>query len=78
MGSDTISTSTWTAEQSGVTISGQAISANVTTATLMADVGVYTVVNKIVTAAGLTDERIIELAVTDNNEFTSRSEDYPL
>lgn len=71
IGSDTISTSTWSTEDSGITISNTSDTDTTATCKLTGDPGRYRVVNKIVTAGGLTDERVIELVVTENNRVTS-------
>lgn len=66
---DTISTSTWSCEASSVTIAGEANTTTTASARLSASApGTYRVVNKIVTAAGDTDERVVVLMVAYNDE----------
>jgi hypothetical protein len=67
LGSDTISTSTWTTEDTGITISDTASTTTTATCQLTGQPGRYHVINKIVTTAGLIDERVIELVITENN-----------
>ncbi len=69
LGSDTISTSTWTTEDSAVTIANESNTTTSASCRLSGDVGRYRVVNKIVTAAGDTDERYIDLTVKDNTRI---------
>ena len=66
---DTISTSTWSSEDSGVTIANDANTTTQATVRLSGDVGRYRVVNKIVTAAGDTMERYIDLRIVDNSKL---------
>ncbi len=69
LGTDTISTSTWTSEDSGVTIANEANDTLTASCRLSGDIGRYRIVNKIVTAAGDTDERYIELTIKDNTRL---------
>lgn len=61
---DTISTSTWTAED-GITIDSSSNSTTLTTVWLSGGTAntTYTVTNRIVTAAGRTDERSLYIRV---------------
>lgn len=62
---DTISTSTWNGN--GATVTNTSKTDNTTSATLSGLPGKYQVINKIVTAAGITDERIISLTIQRDN-----------
>ena len=62
---DTIATSTWTAEDQG-TIANESNTTTSAKATLSADVGYARFTNKITTAMGDTDERQITLVVKAN------------
>ena len=67
-GSTVISTSTWSTEDSNLTIADEADTDDDASARLSASSpGVYRAVNKIVTDAGDTDERTIRLVVKDSN-----------
>lgn len=73
--SDTISTSTWSSEDSGVTISGESNTTTEASARVTgANPGTYRVVNKIVTAGGDTDERVIIVRVDDNDNQVNGSD----
>lgn len=63
---DTISTSTWTAENGG-TVASESNTTLIAEAQLSGDPGRYRFTNKITTAAGDTDERQIVVVVTDND-----------
>lgn len=64
----TVSSSTWTSEDSNVTIANTANTTTTASARLSASSpGRYRVVNKVVTSAGDTRERIIYLVVKANN-----------
>jgi len=78
LAADTISTSAWESTPSGLTISSEAKSGNVAAANLTGSPGEYTVVNKIVSAAGVTDERIFHLRITDNDAPVTAGDDYGL
>ena len=77
LGTDTISTSTWSSTPS-LTFSSESKSGNVTAANITGSVGEYVVVNKVVTAAGVTDERIFHLLISDNDEPVTAGDDYGL
>ena len=64
----TISTSTWTSEDS-VTIASDSNTTTTATANLSGGVGCYRVVNKITTSDGQIDERIIVLTILDNDDY---------
>ena len=64
---DTISTSTWTAENSGSTIANEANTTTTASARLSGTPGKYLFTNKITTAAGDTREKQIVLVVKDND-----------
>lgn len=66
---DTISTSTWNCEDSGLTIANEANTTQTAAARLSGDVGRYRVVNKIVTSGGDTLERYIDLTIRDNTRY---------
>lgn len=63
---DTISTSSWSTEDGSLTIANEANTTTTASCRLSGDVGKYRAVNKIVTAAGDTHERYIDLAIRDN------------
>ena len=65
---DTISTSTWSSEDSGVTIANEANTTTQASCRLSGNIGCYRVVNKIVTAAGDTIERYVDLRIRDNSK----------
>lgn len=65
---DTIKTSTWSSEDSGVTIATEGTLDNQAYATLSGDVGCYRVVNKVTTTLGLKSERYIDLTIMDNSK----------
>ncbi len=71
---DTISTSTWTAENSGSTIANEGNDTITTEARLSGTPGCYLFTNKITTAAGDTREQQIQLTVLKNDR--SRVSDY--
>jgi hypothetical protein len=73
---DTISTSTWSSEDSGVTIANEANTTTQASCRLSGDTGCYRVVNKIVTAGGDTLERFIDLRIRDNTKPSWSSVDY--
>ena len=75
LGADTISTSAWESTPS-LTISSEADSGNVASANITGSVGEYLITNKIVSAAGITDERIFSLRITDNDEPLVYEQDY--
>lgn len=64
---DTVSSSTWTAEDSGLTIANEANTTTTTSARLSGSPGKYRATNKVVTAAGDTHERYIDLTIKDND-----------
>ena len=64
---DTISTSTWTAENSGSTIASEANTTTTTSARLSGTPGRYLFTNKITTAAGDTREHQVEVEVLNND-----------
>ena len=66
---DTISTSTWSAEGSGATISSESNTTLTTSARLSGDIGHHRIVNKIVTTNGDTIERFIDLYIRRNDEY---------
>jgi hypothetical protein len=66
--SGTISISTWECNES-LTIAATANTTTTATARLSGEPGHYRIVNRIVTASGDTDERIILLTITDNNGY---------
>lgn len=65
---DTISTSTWTAETTGLTIASTANTTTTATARLSGTSGEYLATNKIVTAAGDTRQQQVLIRVVDNQE----------
>jgi len=69
---DTISSSTWTTEDSGLTIANAASSTTTTSCRLSGDPGRYRAVNKIVTAAGDTYERYVDITILDNTSGYAR------
>ncbi len=65
---DTISSDSWTNESGGLTIAAETNTTTTSVCRLSAsDPGCYRVVNQVVTVAGDTMERIIELRVGENN-----------
>lgn len=64
---ETVSTSTWTAEDSGLTIANEANTTQETSARLSGDPGRYRATNKVVTSSGDTHERYIDLTILDND-----------
>ena len=73
---DTISSSDWTSEDNGVTITNKANTTTQASCRLSGDVGRYRVVNKIVTAGGDTMERYINLEIMDNDYYVDTGSDY--
>ena len=73
---DQVSTSTWTAEDSGLTIANENLTTDYTTARLSGDVGRYRAVNKIVTTNGDTHERYINVTIKDNTNGYAQGNDY--
>jgi len=67
---DTIDTSTWTAENSGSTIANEANTTTTASARLSGTPGRYLFTNKITTANGNTLEHQIELIVKDNDRVS--------
>ena len=65
---DTVSTSTWSCEDSGITIASESNTTKLTSARLSGDVGQYRIVNKVVTTAGDTIERYVDLIIKDNSK----------
>jgi hypothetical protein len=63
---DTITDSTWSCRDAGVTITPSNTTSTVT-ATISGQPGEYTIVNKITTAAGMVDERILVLTIRAND-----------
>lgn len=72
---DTISTSSWSSTPS-LTISNETNTNKKPSAIITGNVGEYIVVNKIVTAAGITDERKFRLFIQDNEYPLDAVEDY--
>ena len=68
---DTISTSTWTAEDSGLIIANESNTTQSASARLSGDTGRYRIINKIVTTAGDTMERYIDLIIMENDLYYS-------
>ena len=66
---DTISSSTWSSEDDGVTIANTSNTTLVTSCRLSGDIGRYNVVNKVVTTAGDTIERFIDVIIDDNTRL---------
>ena len=66
---DTISTSTWSTEDSSATIANESNTTLIASCRLSGDIGRYRVVNKIVTTNGDTDERYVELTILDNTRL---------
>ena len=64
---DTISSSTWTAENSGATLSDETNTTNSTSVRVTGDPGKRLITNKIVTASGNTLERQLIIKILDNN-----------
>lgn len=72
---DTISSDTWTNEEGGLTIAAESNTATTSVCRLSAsDPGLYRVQCKIVTAAGDSLERIIDLRVGENNPNSALSD----
>lgn len=73
LGTDTVSTSTWTAQDGGA-IANETSASNETSARLSAGAGRYRFTNKITTSTGATRERQIKLRVRNNagdlNDYT--------
>lgn len=67
LGTDTISSSTWTAENSGSTIANEATGTTTTSARLSGTPGKYLFTNKIVTSGGDTLECQLILIVKNND-----------
>ena len=67
IGSDTISSSTWTAETSGLTIANEANDTTTTSARFSATPGRYLVTNKVVLAGGDTEEFQLVIEVMNND-----------
>lgn len=67
LGSGIISTSTWTDETGGLTITSTSIDDLVTSALVSGQTGESLLVNKITTDAGETIERIFRIKITDND-----------
>lgn len=74
LNTDTITTSTWSSSQNGATIVSTSNTTTTATAKISATPGKYRIINKIVTANGLTDERIIILDIPSNDDLST--EDY--
>ena len=68
---DTISTSAWSCEDSGLTIANEANTTQSASARLSGDTGRYRIINKIVTASGDTMERYIDLIIMENDKYYS-------
>ena len=74
---DTISSSAWSSEDAGVTISNESATTTEATARLTGDVGRYRIVNQVTTASGDTYERWLDLTVKDNTSgYTHSTDDY--
>ena len=67
LNADTVSSSTWTTEDTGLTIAGESNTTKTASARLSGDPGRYRAVNKIVTANGDTQERYIDVTIKDNS-----------
>lgn len=76
MDSSTISSSTWTTEDSGITISDQANTTTEASCKVTGDPGSYRIVNKVTLADGDIDERIIDVRIIDNTKPFSRTNDF--
>ena len=63
---DTISTSAWTVETTGLTSAAESNTTTTATARLSGTPGEYLITNKVVTAAGDTRERQIVVCIKDN------------
>jgi hypothetical protein len=63
---DTITASTWSCRDAGVTIAASNTTSTAT-ATISGKAGEYIIVNKITTAAGMVDERILVLTIRAND-----------
>ena len=66
---DTVSSSTWSSEDSGVTIANDANTTTQTSCRLSGDTGRFRVVNKVVTTNGDIYERYIDLRIIDNSKY---------
>lgn len=66
---DTIATSTWSSEDSGVTIANEVNTTLIASCRISGSIGRYRIVNKIVTAAGDTDERYLDISIRDNTQI---------
>lgn len=67
LGTETVSSSIWEAEDSGLVIAGESTTTTTTSARLSGDPGRYRAVNRITTSSGDTHERYIDLTVRDNS-----------
>ena len=67
LNTDTISVSTWTAENSSPTIASESNTTTLASAKLSGSPGTYMITNKITTAAGETREKQLTLKIKDNN-----------
>jgi hypothetical protein len=63
---DTIAASTWSCRDAGVTIT-PSNTTSTATATISGKAGEYAIVNKITTAAGMVDERVLVLTIRAND-----------
>jgi hypothetical protein len=63
---DTITASTWSCRDAGVTITPSNTTLTAA-ATISGQAGEYTIVNKITTAAGMVDERVLVLTIRAND-----------
>lgn len=66
---DTVSSSTWSSEDSGITIANEANTTTETSCRLSGSTGRYRIVNKVVTANGDTIERYVDLSIIDNSKY---------
>ena len=64
---DTISSSSWSSEDSGATIANEANTTQQASVRLSGSIGRFRIINQIITAAGDTYERSIDLRVKDNS-----------
>ena len=78
IGSDTISTSTWTVTQGSATVSDEANTTTQATCKVTGNAGTIRLINKIVTAAGDTRERIFDITIKHNDTNFTRLQDYGL
>lgn len=62
----TVSTSTWTTEDSGLTVANKANNTTEASARFSGDPGHYRAVNQIVDSAGDTHERYLDIYIRDN------------